>query len=427
MRTALLSSALAFASFTALGQTYYYVNAIDVDPSAPTTSDAITLHVHGDLSNTAASIASFSYQLVGNTVDVTIIAEMQGFGLDILVPHDVDIPIGMLAAGNYTISLHGTAIQDMASSEQHHFTVTESQSSPCDSLLLDHIWWAPFSDTAVEVHVFNHSSELFDYPGFQIVSGGDTLAHEMVNYFGIAQESTHLLAVAPGAPLPDQSFNAQLQLWTGFYAEEACTFDLTFDLCPPAPCTPLVLYLNNFGDQQIDATIDWQVVNADNNEVVVSGSFVLADGHQSEEDTVCLPPGNYRLQALHDGPTGGQPYLGVTTAWMSLHGMQTPFTGNADHDRIDFTFYGPCISGITAVGTHPAHGSGLELLQDDRQLTVRSRDGRAIGAYEVYDMTGRRLAQGAINGGSGTIGLSLLPRGAYILRAAVHGAQRFIH
>ncbi len=88
--------------------------------------------------------------------------------------------------------------------------VSQFVPTACDSLIIDHVQWSAFSDTAVQVHVFNNSTTLFDYPGFVLLQGTDSLARETVNYFGIAGESYHTLALVDGATVPTSPFQGQL-------------------------------------------------------------------------------------------------------------------------------------------------------------------------------------------------------------------------
>ena len=83
-------------------------------------------------------------------------------------------------------------------------------------------------------------TSFFSYPGFILFNSfGDTIAVENVNFFGIAEQSIHVLEIQDNAVItPDVS----LQLYTNFYDFLQCEwFDLTIvdqcELLPdPGPC-----------------------------------------------------------------------------------------------------------------------------------------------------------------------------------------------
>ena len=111
---------------------------------------------------------------------------------------------------------------------------------PCDDLSFVSIQYSPFTDTIINVHVENAGAEIFSYPGFVLLApNGDTLAKEMVNYFGIGAESVHSLDVRDGVHDPLTDFTGTLELHTGFYDVLACDWQLNQSLCADTPCDSL--------------------------------------------------------------------------------------------------------------------------------------------------------------------------------------------
>jgi len=102
---------IAFVACQAQAQTYFYVNDISVIPEQATIEDEVSIHVFGDLSNTASYIVSHEVSVSGTTVSLDINCE-SGFGAAVLVPFDTIFPVGMLPAGNYTIELGGNFTGD---------------------------------------------------------------------------------------------------------------------------------------------------------------------------------------------------------------------------------------------------------------------------------------------------------------------------
>lgn len=416
----LLSAILLVTSLHSGAQTYFYIDAITVSPSAPTTSDAITVSLTGNLSSSGAYIVSANYMLMGNTVHLTVEAADPG-GLAVLVPHTEVIPIGNLAAGDYTILVDGTGLLDSASPVQHQFTVTGG-GSPCDDLIIDFVRWGAFSDTAVLVHVYNNSTELFDYPGFVLLDGsGDTLANETVNFFGIGQESYHTLAIHPDAVLPNGSFTGGLHLWTGFYDVQACSWEFEIDLCPPSPCDTVIVGLENFGNALTLGDFDWTLLD-EALETVAAGQLTLTANMQFDRDTLCLPPAHYTFNLTPAQPsTGGQPYLTVDrTGW--LGGPSTPLLSD-ELNSLEFDFYPNCFDGTNNIPAF-TKGEGLRIQQHVNGFELTNLNGSTIGTVEVFDAGGRLVRSERTMSSNVYIDLRGTPNGLVIVRAAGE-ARRF--
>ena len=183
-------------------QTYFYIDEIVVQPQPANTADNISIDLVGNLSSGGAYIVSASAQVSGSVVTVNIVAADPG-GITVLVPHTETIAVGQLPAGTYTIVFNAVNVADFAPSPQHQFVVGAGGPTACDSLQIASVRWQAFTDTVIVVHVFNNSSTLFDYPNFVLFDeNGDTLAVETVNFFGIANESYHILQVHQVVPCP---------------------------------------------------------------------------------------------------------------------------------------------------------------------------------------------------------------------------------
>jgi hypothetical protein len=423
MKNILTLLLLLTCTLTVRAQTYYYINNIEVIPASPTTNDDITITVQGDLASTNAFISEASFTVNGNTVSISLIAGAQGIGLPVLTPHDESFSIGMLPVGEYVIAISGVSINDGAPAPEHEFVVSQFVPTACDSLIIDHVQWPAFSDTAIEVHVFNNSTTLFDYPGFVLLQGTDSIARETVNYFGIAGESFHTLALVDGATVPTGTFEAQLHLWTNFYQQQACTYDLTVNLCPPAPCAPMVVYLNNMGNGLINDTLDWLLIDG-NNAVVGSGTFALGNAEQSDYDTLCVAPGDYTLSVTNDTFTGGQPFFGISVPGQYFAGNEQPYTFDNLPDVTSVVFFGPCIDPDNAVIETPI-AQELKAWPVGDLLMVNAGNNALLGAFSLLDAMGREMRNGRITGNTGSVSLSGLAPGAYFLRTSV-GTARFV-
>ncbi|MBP7514788.1 MAG: hypothetical protein KA791_09595 [Flavobacteriales bacterium] len=428
-----LLSTCVTAVLTLLGprseaQTYFYLEQITVDPASPTTTDAIMITVSGNLSNTAAHIVSTSFSLSGNTVQLIVNAAFDGIGLDVLVPHEEQIPIGNLAAGTYTILVNGTAVADLAPSPQHQFVVSGGTPSDCDSLEIISVHWGVFGTDRLVVTAANGSSDLFDYPGFVMLDmDGDTLAKETVNYFGIGVlPQEHLLEVVDGAVIDGNTLQGQLHLWSGFYAEQECQFEGTWELCPTTACTSVTPYLVNLGDAIVAAEIPYSVLDADGLPLA-TGTFQITSLQQSDyEPGVCLAPGEYSLQLAPITPVGGQLYHGMSADMMNFQREQAFYEQGGGQNTLPFTVYAACIDGSNGVSEGDAPAGTVVTLEGD-QLIVMNPDGRPIGAYQLIDGGGRTVRSGVCLADRERLSMTGSPRGMYLFRAAGPVGLRIVY
>lgn len=407
-------------STLAAGQTYFYVDNIGINPSAPTTTDNISVDLVGGLSSTGAYVVSASATVVGSVVTLTVNSADLG-GLAVIVPHTETVQLGQLAAGTYTIVITGTATGDFAPQPEHVFTVSGGPNLPaCDSLVIVSIEYSAFNDTVIELTVSNNSSVLFDYPGFILFdSNGDTLAMETVNYFGIGQgPQVHVLAIRPSATLPTGSFNGTLELWTGFYVDHPCTFNITEDLCPPGPCSDAIVYIENTGGAFVVSSFSWIITDSLAN-TVGAGQLQLGN-QQYDTANVCLPPGVYTLSMTQPNASGGQLYFGMGT----LSGATSEdFFVQGSTNMMDFGFYTLCIDGSTGLDA-PTIDVGLDISIVNDMLSVSAT--RILGHVRIHDVQGRVLLEEVVNGSSTTIPLARLSSGCYVLSLAdgsTHGVR----
>ncbi|MEO8068751.1 MAG: T9SS type A sorting domain-containing protein [Flavobacteriales bacterium] len=405
MKHLLLSSGF-FLSVAASGQTYFYVDNIGIDPSAPTTADNISIELIGNLSSTGASVAFTSAIMNGGVVTLTVNSVDPG-GLAVLVPHTETIPIGQLAAGTYAIVITGVATGDFAPQPEHTFTVIGGVNLPaCDSLVMQGLQYAAYTDS-IELVVSNPSSVLFDYPNFILYDdNGDTLAVETVNYFGIGQSpQPHSLAIHPAATLPTGPFSGTLELWTGFTTSLACTFAITDDLCPAASCTDAVVSIINTGGAIVVSSFSWTITDSLGN-TAATGQLQLGNA-QSDTSSICLPPGNYLLSMTQPAPSGGQLFFGMGDGTGAI--VQEAFVQGSTNE-LEFRFYRHCIDAGTAVTPVPP-GADLSITLTSGILLVSANN--ALGLLRIHDAQGRMVQQQRIPGNTGTIDIGHLASGCY--------------
>lgn len=268
-----------------------------------------------------------------------------------------------------------------------------SAQSVCDLVTIQDIRYDAFMDTTLLVELTNGSQDIFSYPGFILYNtNGDTIAKEVVNFFGIGQDHISAMNIYPDATVPSGIFEGTLELWTGFYDSLACTFDISEPLCPDTVCHTLVFDLSNLGGALINAGYSYSITDA-LGIVQVSKDFSLEDTVQQYQDTLCLPSGDYTL-AIHtdDNPTGGQPYYGLYEAQSQFWSSQ--LSGTIDQGSSttgqSFSLYAECDSDINATSDISPENP-VTLTWNREGIWAHTSEGQLVELV-LYDLTGRRIA-----------------------------------
>lgn len=400
-------------------QTYFYIGSISVAPAEPTTNDVITISLTGDFSSSGASIVSTSYMLMGSIVHITVNAEDAG-GLGVLVPHTEEVVIDPLPEGSYSILVDGAFILDSAPENQHSFNVTGG--NDCSTLTVGSIQWATFNDTSIVVNVTNTASG-FDYPGFVLLDeDGDTIAVETVNLFAISGESWHTLTVHPDANIPSGTFNGQLQLWTNFYAELACTWTVEEQLCPEDDCVTIFPYLINTGNGIALGDFEWTITDA-NEAIAASGTFTLTKELPSVQEEVCLPVGPYTFSVTSmQEPTGGQLTMGVGGLEWSAD-VNQPLPQVIPTGPLSFNLVPACFNGPNTLEEEPKQPLPFIVRNEPTGLEVIAIDGSKLGDVTLLDALGRVVSTSKVNGDR--VLLPVATMGAYILQVGQHRVKLF--
>lgn len=308
----------------------------------------------------------------------------------------------------------------------------------CSVLEITALSYAPFTDTALQVVVVqNDPGFFFSYPQFMLIDlEGDTVALEQVNFFGIGpggDPQAHRMDLRPGMALPATPFNGSLVLryMTGEAPENTCTWPLDQQaLCPPPPCDSVLVFVQNFGDADVDAAFTWSITDADGN-TVGEGDLTIAAGSVSMDTAlVCLPPGELTLHMARPFDTGGQFFFGITPVGFFADGPSAQFVQPGDPGipmDLAFDFFTPCMEPSNGI-SRPAAPAPLITLADGL-VQVRSANGEALGLLEVMDATGRSVRRVDARSSSTAIALGGQARGMYLLRSlAAHPfpTQRFV-
>lgn len=217
----------------------------------------------------------------------------------------------------------------------------------CDSLEFVSVQYSPFTDSILVVEVINHNNnEIFSYPGFVLLDdNGDTVALETVNYYGIGQQSVHSLHVRPGIHDPNSELNGTLKLYSGFFQEFACEWNLNRSFCPDAACDSLIIGFQNWGGALVLGDFAWSFLDSTNS-VIDSGVLTMTANEQYWFRGFCLPHGrySYSLTALGQ-PSGGGPTMTVSAdSWYGSPTISQSLDWSSGN-VLNFHFYDFCIDG----------------------------------------------------------------------------------
>jgi hypothetical protein len=263
----------------------------------------------------------------------------------------------------------------------------------CDELNLVSIGYSPFTDTVIVVSVENNNAtEIFDYPGFVLIhTNGDTVAREGVNYFGIGAQSVHTLQVSLGAHNPIENFNGVLQLYSGFYNDFECEWQLNETLCTENECDSMILAFENYGGALVLGDFAWSLLDS-TEAVLESGTFTMEAQGQYWEKRMCLPKGmySYTLEALGQ-PTGGGPTMTASTSpWYLAPIIQQDFDWNAEN-VMEIPFYLHCIA--------PEEPNRVEAAERESGFIVSRTEGQVVIEHtevmqtvEIIGLDGKLIA-----------------------------------
>lgn len=301
------------------------------------------------------------------------------------------------------------------------FSLNVFAQDPCDGIEFQSISYNAFTDTAVIVHVTNNGPELFSYPGFILINNqGDTFAMEMVNFFGIGQESIHSLEIRPGVMEPEEVFNGVLELHTGFYDSLWCSWPINQSFCPPAKCADLVIGMQNWGGALVIGDFEYFLDDTNGN-TIETGVYTMVDTIQYWEDTLCLPVGEYTYTVNALGqPSGGGPVITVAQAGGFGTPMITEFLDWYNGATIEVPFYLQCEAQEPNSITQFLPNETFNLVYQGDEVILQSNP--SIVQLEVYDMKGQLISQISRVQSSTSIS-SGLPIGMYVIRARFQSGQ----
>lgn len=286
--------------------------------------------------------------------------------------------------------------------------------NPCDDLTILSVQYSPFTDTVIVVEVTNTGDEIFSYPGFVLTdSDGDTLAQEIVNYFGIGQQSVHHLYVRPGIASPLDVFTGTLELYSGFFDTFECSWQIDQSMCIAEPCDSVVLGFDNWGGALVLGDFAWSLSDTLGTEVE-SGTFTLTTDQQNWNHSLCVEASvyDYIVTALGQ-PTGGGPTMLVSSGtWYGAASISQYFEWE-NTNTMRFPFFLHCTEN-GSLGLAPEEETSKVLVTQNRgQVTFTLSE--PITELVAFDLGGRRIGQWNPNVTAFTLPI-ILRNGLYVMQ-----------
>ena len=274
-----------------------------------------------------------------------------------------------------------------------------SASAQCEDVAITDVRYSAFDQNTIVVYCQNNSqTEIFSYPGFVLRNiQNDSVAGEMVNFFGLAGDHAAPMGVAPGQPVYTGNFTGTLELWTGFYETLACTFNIDEPLCPVAECNPMILSIINMGGAITLGTFQFDFVPSGGG-TSISGSITLDNENQVAETAVCLPNGGYVLNiSSQDAPLFGQPVMSLRESnSYGIPELTSPINNLSGSATLDVPVYMGCMTDPNSVTDATTDALVIDIVQISGGLMVNTHG--QVGTIEVFDLSGAMVARATATG-----------------------------
>lgn len=292
-----------------------------------------------------------------------------------------------------------------------------SSGQTCADLSIASVTYSAFYDSLIEVRLLNSGPIGWSYPSLIVYDpDGDTLAFHPADLFALTDDQTIILSFVDGAAIPNGPTTGTIELWTGFNTTLECTFDVTYDLCPAAPCLPLRPFMFTNESGMMPAHIPWQLQDSVGT-ATASGMFHLDSMNTYVNDSACLAPGNYSMVIDPGTADTEHLYFGIgSSAWNSptlqYHLM--------DETSFAFTVLESCMEGSNTIPeVMPA---SVRMTMDEGMLTIMSTQEEPLERVELWDARGRQLLSTNVTGHTTQVDLRGMAAGVYPVRVWIDGS-----
>lgn len=287
--------------------------------------------------------------------------------------------------------------------------------SPCDSIAVVSVSYAPFNDTAMHVVLRHSGAQFLSYPRAWLVDqAADTVAREGLTLFGLSgpTESMHYLHLDPGTAVPPTPFSGEvLFFFSDIDGDHYCSLPVNTPLCPAA-CMPLQVFVYPHFGSVTNAVFPWSMRDSTGT-AVGTGTLNIDEGVLQDIDSLCLTPGPYTLHVEQPVPAGEAFQVGVVQlGFLSGTPVATlPAGGTVD---VPFNYYPSCFERHTGL-VEPEPAAPVISLHD-RMLTITHPEQRPLGDITLFDATGRCVARASAKSSSLSMDLASLAAGVHLIR-----------
>ena len=295
------------------------------------------------------------------------------------------------------------------------FAIQGNSQSTCDSLEIVHVNVDAFFANQLNITLLNmNTQEIFDYPGFRVYDENDNLiGEEEVFFFGITGESTHSITFDNTAfPFVEgQEHLIKLELWTNFYAELACSFELnTVPVLSLEECIPISITFLEFSSEQV--SYDWQLTDFWGN-IIQDETLVFSENVGSITRNVCLDQSCFFLSASSSlDPDISTLYVNVV-ADVNFGFISSPLLDMSNDSTMLFSVWTDC-SLINS--EFEIQDSKFEIYPNPSSDFIQvSGINSDVFNFEVYDTAGRKVLSKEYNS-SEQISIAPLGFGLYVIR-----------
>ncbi|MBK8339510.1 MAG: hypothetical protein IPK99_05625 [Flavobacteriales bacterium] len=288
----------------------------------------------------------------------------------------------------------------------------------CTDLNITSVTYSAFYDSLIEVRLLNSGPISWNYPSLIVYdANNDTLAFHEADLFALTTDQTIVLPLADGATIPTGPINGTIELWTGFNTTLECTFAVTIDLCPAAPCVPLRPFLFTNNATVAPANIAWHLEDSVGT-TVANGVFHLDSTHTYVNDSACLAPGSFSMVIDPAWTDAEHLYFGVGTSAWNAPTLQAHLL---DTSTISFTLLEACMEGTNAIPEEAT--PSIRMILVDGMLTISTAQDEPLGRVDLYDMRGTQVLSGTVMSNVAHIDLHGKAAGIYSVLVGNGGAQ----
>lgn len=283
----------------------------------------------------------------------------------------------------------------------------------CEGLSITEVIRDPVNPSQLVIKVENNSEDLFDYPGFRVYNAEteELIGEEVVNFFGIGQESVHEVPVDETF-VPGLEYDLEIELWTGFYDQLACSRNMSSVLYPVGE------YCMNTRFQAISTETDggeepnFYLELQQDGEIVFTDNFGLSQQSPMYiSDDFCLESGCYTgYISTTDAVISMSAQIQFESEYWQYFGITQVDTG-VPSGSFEFEVFDCNINSISDRVEAP-----IQLYPNPVQNTFRLElQAENFGQFQLMDLQGRTVKLWNITQSITELDISELPAGTYVL------------